>query len=59
MRTKTRRFRLAPSWLTLLALVLSLGLGLSASAQGPGDWTEYPDNPIFGQGLAACVSNLG
>jgi len=51
MRTNTRKFRLTLIWVTLLALVLSLGLGLSASAQGPGDWTEYSGNPIFGESV--------
>jgi len=51
MRSNTRRFRLTLIWLALLTLVLSLGLGLSASAQGPGDWTEYSSNPIFGESV--------
>jgi hypothetical protein len=35
----------------LLFAVLTLVMTLPASAQGPGDWAEYPSNPIFGQGI--------
>jgi hypothetical protein len=35
----------------LLVVALTLTLTLVASAQGPGDWTEYSGNPVFGQGL--------
>jgi hypothetical protein len=34
-----------------LLVALMLTLALSASAQGPGSWTEYPDNPVFGEGV--------
>ena len=38
--------------LTILAVVaLVLTLALAASAQGPSSWTEYPGNPIFGEGV--------
>jgi len=35
----------------VLAVTLTLILALTASAQGPGDWTEYSGNPVFGQGV--------
>jgi hypothetical protein len=35
----------------VLVVALTLTLALPASAQGPGDWTEYPDNPVFGEGV--------
>jgi len=37
--------------LCLWAVVLVLALATVASAQGPGDWTEYAGNPVFGQGV--------
>jgi hypothetical protein len=35
----------------VLVVALVLTLSLTVSAQGPGDWTEYPENPIFGKGI--------
>jgi hypothetical protein len=35
----------------VLVVTLTLTLALTASAQGPGDWTEYSENPVFGQGI--------
>ena len=35
----------------VLVTVLTLTLALTASAQGPGDWTEYPGHPVFGEGV--------
>jgi hypothetical protein len=35
----------------VLMVALALVLALPASAQGPGSWTEYPENPVFGQGV--------
>jgi len=35
----------------VLAAALTLTLALAVSAQGPGDWTEYAENPVFGQGV--------
>jgi len=35
----------------VLVVTLTLTLALTASAQGPGDWTEYSGNPVFGQGV--------
>jgi uncharacterized repeat protein (TIGR01451 family) len=46
-RKKTQRISL----LLTLALVLMLIVSLPVIAQGPGDWTEYTGNPIFGQGV--------
>ena len=34
-----------------LLVALMLTLALPASAQGPGSWTEFPDNPVFGEGV--------
>ena len=50
MGTNRRKFRLALTSL-MLVLLLSVFGGVSASAQGPGDWTEYPGNPIFGESV--------
>jgi len=33
----------------LVAVVAALTLTVSATAQGPGSWTEYSSNPVFGQ----------
>ena len=35
----------------VLVAALTLTLALTASAQGPGDWTEHPGNPVFGEGI--------
>jgi len=35
----------------VLAVAVALTLALTASAQGPGSWTEYINNPVFGQGV--------
>jgi hypothetical protein len=35
----------------VLVMALTLALALPGSAQGPDDWTEYPENPVFGQGV--------
>jgi hypothetical protein len=35
----------------VLVVALALVLALPASAQGPGDWTEYTQNPVFGEGV--------
>jgi hypothetical protein len=35
----------------VLVVALVLTLSLTVSAQGPGDWTEHPENPIFGHGV--------
>jgi len=35
----------------VLLVALMLALALPASAQGPGDWTEHAENPVFGQAL--------
>jgi hypothetical protein len=35
----------------VLAVAVALTLALTASAQGPGDWTEYAENPVFGQAI--------
>jgi len=35
----------------VLMVALALVLALPASAQGPGSWTEHPENPVFGQGV--------
>jgi hypothetical protein len=35
----------------VLVVTLTLTLALTASAQGPGDWTECSENPVFGQGV--------
>jgi len=35
----------------VLVVALVLTLALTASAQGPGSWTEYSGNPVFGQGV--------
>lgn len=36
----------------VMVMALMLTLALTASAQGPGSWTEYSGNPIFGQGVS-------
>jgi hypothetical protein len=35
----------------VLVVALTLTLALAASAQGPGSWTEYSGNPVFGEGV--------
>lgn len=35
----------------VLVVALVLTLSLTVSAQGPGDWTEYAGNPIFGESV--------
>jgi hypothetical protein len=35
----------------VLVMALTLALALPAGAQGPDDWTEYLENPVFGQGV--------
>jgi len=35
----------------VLVVAVALTLALTASAQGPGDWTEYSENPVFGEGV--------